>query len=98
MLMGLDQVFGLLKFIRVLSTCMRSQVMSSLRDRVALFRKDELVRKVFNGSLIIYIAERQTRVSVIVRAAGESSESSTSLSLPKSVQSFVSEKSTRCSE
>ncbi|KAK7838308.1 protein CURVATURE THYLAKOID 1C, chloroplastic [Quercus suber] len=37
-----------------------------------------------------HIAERQTRVTVIVKATGEGSESSTSLSIVKSVQNVVS--------
>ncbi|XP_028107006.1 uncharacterized protein LOC114306046 isoform X2 [Camellia sinensis] len=39
-----------------------------------------------NGFLIIFIAERQSRVAIVVKATGESSESSTSLSVVKSVQ------------
>ncbi|GMQ08620.1 hypothetical protein CsSME_00052262 [Camellia sinensis var. sinensis] len=39
-----------------------------------------------NGFLIIFIAERQSRVAIVVKATGESSESSTSLSIVKSVQ------------
>ena len=44
----------------------------------------------FCGSGFSHIAERQTRVTVIVKATGEGSESSTSLSIVKSVQNVVS--------